>query len=237
MANEDMITPQKLIEEMTPKEAILDQSTIALKCAAYSNATILTYADFREGILEDRGIDVTDVAKDEGFENGADFLRALGLEVNDDGDLIVPTFEASSIASKFIAGKKVEDHKRVKKAEHRYQQQQYHAPMQNYQPPAAAPVVATNDAEGLPGAPVQAKPLDDVFVYDGDKDKLMPGMRVQIATGIVVLPSINVHGCDAKKTHKLRIKAGQKFRKRVREIVELDASVRASYAMIRGNKE
>uniref|UniRef100_A0AC35F8T7 Uncharacterized protein n=1 Tax=Panagrolaimus sp. PS1159 TaxID=55785 RepID=A0AC35F8T7_9BILA len=212
-------------ENMTAKEAILDHASVALKLAAYSKNQVLKFREFYDGLLEDYKIDLGTTAYQHGFPSEHDYLRSLGIELNDDGDLIIPATETSSNTAKFIAGKRVEEQKRAEKHERirqhqaRQQQQQYR---QSY-----TPVYMVHDDGGAP--PV--RPASEVFIFDGDENKLMPGMRVKISTGITyLLPTVNIQCKDAAKTHQLQIKAGQKYRKKVREIVAWDKQYRALIA-------
>uniref|UniRef100_A0A914ZHL5 Uncharacterized protein n=1 Tax=Panagrolaimus superbus TaxID=310955 RepID=A0A914ZHL5_9BILA len=64
--------------------------------------------------------------------------------------------------------------------------------------------------------------LYELHIFDGDETKLMPGMRVRISTGaIFTLDSIPFPGSTDPQSKKLNLKAGQKFRKKVRQLIEL----------------
>uniref|UniRef100_A0A914ZDN6 Uncharacterized protein n=1 Tax=Panagrolaimus superbus TaxID=310955 RepID=A0A914ZDN6_9BILA len=63
--------------------------------------------------------------------------------------------------------------------------------------------------------------LYKIHIFDGDETKLVPGMRVRISTGaIFTLDSIPFPGSTEPQAKKLNLKAGQKFRKKVRQLVE-----------------
>uniref|UniRef100_A0A914YH75 Uncharacterized protein n=1 Tax=Panagrolaimus superbus TaxID=310955 RepID=A0A914YH75_9BILA len=64
--------------------------------------------------------------------------------------------------------------------------------------------------------------LYEIHIFDGDETKLVPGMRVRISTGaIFTLDSIPFPDRTDPQCKKLNLKAGQKFRKKVRKLIEL----------------
>uniref|UniRef100_A0AC34FZS1 Uncharacterized protein n=1 Tax=Panagrolaimus sp. ES5 TaxID=591445 RepID=A0AC34FZS1_9BILA len=94
------------LENMTPEQEIVDQSTVVFKLAADQNKDTVTYKEFCDSLMDDRGVDVAGVAKAAGFTNGSKFLESLGFKINDAGDLVVKTTaeDEDSKVTKFIDG-------------------------------------------------------------------------------------------------------------------------------------
>uniref|UniRef100_A0A914XZY0 Uncharacterized protein n=1 Tax=Panagrolaimus superbus TaxID=310955 RepID=A0A914XZY0_9BILA len=207
------------LENMTPAQEIVDQSTIVFKLASDENKNVVTYKEFCDSLLEDRGVDVTAVAKEAGFENPYDFLKSLDLNVNDNGDLIVKVdAEDESTVTKFIEGSRREEQQRLETQERRRQPypryqnyvSQARREVENVVAPVQANVIINEAPQNL--SPPVVRQLYEIHIFDGDEEKLMPGMRVKISTGaIFTLDSIPFPGSTEPQCKKLNLKAGQKF--------------------------
>uniref|UniRef100_A0A914Q568 Uncharacterized protein n=1 Tax=Panagrolaimus davidi TaxID=227884 RepID=A0A914Q568_9BILA len=94
--------------------------------------------------------------------------------------------------------------------------------LENYKPPVVpAPAVGDDNGNAQP-----VRPVREVFIFDGDETKLMPGMRVKISSGTLYeLPTI-------PDNPKLQKKACTKFRQKVRDLVENDAKYKAIIAVM-----
>uniref|UniRef100_A0A914P0Z7 Uncharacterized protein n=1 Tax=Panagrolaimus davidi TaxID=227884 RepID=A0A914P0Z7_9BILA len=76
-------------EAVTAKEAILQHANVALEAAAHRGVTIVEFEAFRQ-LLEDNQIDLTTIANQNDCDDGPAYLRLIGINLNDNGNLMVP---------------------------------------------------------------------------------------------------------------------------------------------------
>uniref|UniRef100_A0AC34FWV1 Uncharacterized protein n=1 Tax=Panagrolaimus sp. ES5 TaxID=591445 RepID=A0AC34FWV1_9BILA len=83
-----------------------------------------------------------------------------------------------------------------------------------------------------------SQPRFPIHIFDGDESKLMPGMYVKISTGTVIyLDSIPFPDRTDPIARKLNLKAGQKFRKKVRNLIVLHKKYLDIIAMMNVEKK